>query len=205
MIGASIGRCISMGTDEALGSRRFARRGYPTDERSSLLQVPTSVVGPFLLVRMSCPAAGCPASGVSSRGGGSRAGLRTPLQLPVARECGEPPKREPRRLGGSKRRGREALRPGGHSQFKGPLIITSVAFGRSIEYERIICEVLGRHLVRRGHHFKWIKRRRRGDTGLAGGHRGPSCDERHHQSGGADCEQCLGHLSSPCPLPNLCT
>jgi hypothetical protein len=126
------------------------------------------------------------------------------LAASFARERWEPPKREPRHPGGSKRRGREALRPGGHSQFKGPLIITSVAFGRSIEYERIICEVLGRHLVRGDHHFKWIKRCRRGDTGLAGGHRRPSCDERHHQSGGADCEQCLGHLSSPCPVPNLC-
>ena len=78
--------------------------------------------------------------------------------IPVTREtlASVPPKREPRHLGGSKRRGPGALGPGGHSQSKGPLIITSVAFGRSIEHERIICEVLGRHLVRAGHHFECI-------------------------------------------------
>ena len=131
---------------------------------------------------------------------------RARLMIPVTREtlASVPPKREPRHLGGSKRRGPGALGPGGHSQSKGPLIITSVAFGRSIEHERIICEVLGKHLVRAGHHFEWIKRCRLGDTGLAGGDRWPSCGASHDERGGADCEQCLGHLSSPCPVPNLC-
>jgi hypothetical protein len=72
-----------------------------------------------------------------------------------------------------------------------------VASGSSIEYERIICEVLGRHLFRACHHFEWIKRCRIGDTGLAGGDRRPSCDGSHDETGSADCEECLAHLSSP--------
>jgi len=45
---------------------------------------------------------------------------------------------------------------------------------------------------------------RLGNPGLAGGDRRRSCDASHDESGGADCEECLAHLSSPCPVPNLC-
>jgi hypothetical protein len=77
--------------------------------------------------------------------------------------------------------------------------------GCSIEYERIICEALGKHLLRARHHFECINLDRWvvGNTGLAGGDRRPSSDASHDESGGADCEECVAHLSSPCPVPNV--
>jgi hypothetical protein len=68
----------------------------------------------------------------------------------------------------------------------------------SIEYEGIICEVLGRHLFPTRHHFERINLDRcaRGNTGFALWDR-PSCDESHDQSGNTYSEQRLAHLKSP--------
>jgi hypothetical protein len=68
----------------------------------------------------------------------------------------------------------------------------------SIEYERIICEVLGRHPLPSRHHFERINLHRcaGGNTGFALWDR-PSCDESDDQSANTYSEQSLAHLKSP--------
>jgi hypothetical protein len=65
-------------------------------------------------------------------------------------------------------------------------------------HEGKVCEVLGGHLLRAGHHLEGINLDRcgLGNTGLASGNRRPSCDGSHDETGSADCEECLTHLKS---------
>src|SRR6478672_9234295 len=72
----------------------------------------------------------------------------------------------------------------------------------SIEDEGVIREVFGRQLLRSCHCLECeridLRRCRGGNTGLGVWDRPSS--ESHHQSGGADCEQCLCNMNSPSSL-----